>query len=225
MLKRIMEMASKVRGKSATKTTAKKAVTRAHAKAPAKKAAAPAKAASAPAVAKTAPVAKGGKAAAKVVAKPAAVQAPAPVVAAVKPVKLTKAQARAAAKEIMRSNMCREVACELIATSAKYCRLHYLKNWKKIKRKDLILSEKKLDSYIEELVSKYPEKYIEAIRLDLASEKDFDKVIAELEIQEFGSEEYDAEAEAVIEDVIESGGGAPTKRTDYGEDDDFSGGY
>jgi hypothetical protein len=224
MLKRIMEMAGKVRGKAAPKTAAKKAVAPKAAKAPLKKPATPvaAKAAKAPAAAKTTPppsTPKGAKGAGKTVAVQAQI-----VIPAAKPVKLTKAQARAAAREEMRANMCRELSCELISTSGKYCRLHYLKNWKKIKRKELIMREKKLDSYIEELVSKYPEKYIEAIRQDLASERDFSKVISELEIEEFGSEEYDAEAESVIEDVIESG--APTKRGgDYDEDDDFSGGF
>lgn len=80
--------------------------------------------------------------------------------------------------------VCREVACELMATTGGYCRMHYIKNWKKIKRKEIILREKKLNHYIEELVSKYPDKYIEAIRQDLASEKDFAKVIADLEIDE-----------------------------------------
>ncbi|MBI3544837.1 MAG: hypothetical protein HY075_16315, partial [Deltaproteobacteria bacterium] len=80
--------------------------------------------------------------------------------------------------------VCREVACELMATTGGYCRMHYIKNWKKVKRKEMILREKKLNNYIEELVSKYPDKYIEAIRQDLASEKDFAKVIADLEIDE-----------------------------------------
>ena len=80
--------------------------------------------------------------------------------------------------------VCREVACELLSTTGGYCRMHYIKNWKKIKRKEMILKERKLNHYIEELVSKYPDKYIEAIRQDLESEKDFAKVIADLEIEE-----------------------------------------
>lgn len=113
---------------------------------------------------------------------------------------------------------CREVACELIATTGRYCRLHYIKNWKKIKRKELILKEKKLDSYIEELVSKYPEKYIDAIRQDLASEKDFAKVISELEIEDFSADEYDSEnaPEAVVEEIIDT-----AKRTEFDDEDEF----
>ncbi len=41
--------------------------------------------------------------------------------------------------------VCREVACEGLSTSSGYCRMHYIKNWKKIKRKDLILQEGQLN--------------------------------------------------------------------------------
>ncbi|MBS1962428.1 MAG: hypothetical protein JST04_09445 [Bdellovibrionales bacterium] len=81
-------------------------------------------------------------------------------------------------------DMCREIACESHSSTAGYCRLHYIKNWKKIKRKELILREKKLNQYIEELVSKYPDKYIEAIKQDLADETAFSKVIYDLELDE-----------------------------------------
>jgi len=99
-------------------------------------------------------------------------------------------------------SVCREVACEGLATSGGYCRLHYIKNWKKIQRKALILKEKKLNQYIEELVAKYPDKYIEAIRQDLASDKDFAKVIHDLDLDE-AVDEFDGDAEPV-EAVIDS---------------------
>jgi hypothetical protein len=92
--------------------------------------------------------------------------------------------------------VCREVACEGLSTTAGYCRLHYIKNWKKIKRKELILKEKKLNQYIEELVVKYPDKYIEAIRQDLASDRDFAKVITDLDLDE-SIDDFDAEGETV----------------------------
>jgi len=93
------------------------------------------------------------------------------------------------------ADSCREVACEGLATTAGYCRLHYIKNWKKIKRKELILKEGKLNQYIEELVAKYPDKYIDAIRQDLAVEKDFAKVIFDLDLDE-GVDEFDPDAES-----------------------------
>lgn len=92
--------------------------------------------------------------------------------------------------------ICREVACESLQTSGGYCRLHYIKNWKKIQRKAIILREKKLNQYIEELVAKYPDKYIEAIRQDLADDKAFAKVIYDLDLDE-GVDEFEGDSESV----------------------------
>ena len=100
-------------------------------------------------------------------------------------------------------SVCREPGCEALATSQTYCRLHYIKNWKKIKRKEVILKEGKLNQYIEELVSKYPEKYIEAIRQDLANDKDFAKVIHDLDLDE-SNDDFDGEGEsldAIVGDI------------------------
>ena len=102
----------------------------------------------------------------------------------------------------IQDNSCREVACESLATTSGYCRLHYIKNWKKIKRKELILKEGKLNQYIEELVAKYPDKYIEAIRMDLSSDKEFSKVVSDLELDE-GVEDFNEEGES-IENLIDS---------------------
>jgi hypothetical protein len=109
--------------------------------------------------------------------------------------------------------VCRETACEALATTAGYCRLHYIKNWRKIKRKEVILKEKKLNIYIEELVSKYPDKYIEAIRLDLASEKEFAKVIIDLDLDE-SPDEFDPEGEG-SENFVES-----VRSRDFEDSDD-----
>lgn len=107
----------------------------------------------------------------------------------------SRASAKAAhAAEFGSESVCREVACEGLSTSGGYCRLHYIKNWKKIKRKELILKERKLNQYIEELVAKYPDKYIEAIRQDLTSDKDFAKVISDLDLDE-GVDDFDSENE------------------------------
>jgi len=109
--------------------------------------------------------------------------------------------------------VCREVACEGLATAAGYCRLHYIKNWKKIKRKEVILREKKLNQYIEELIAKYPEKYIEAIRQDLASDKDFAKVIYDLDLDE-GVDDFEIEGGDAVDSLID------TIKRDFDDDAD-----
>ncbi len=109
--------------------------------------------------------------------------------------------------------VCREVACEGLATSGGYCRLHYIKNWKKIKRKEVILREKKLNQYIEELVVKYPDKYIEAIRQDLANDKDFAKVIYDLDLDE-AVDDFDVEGGDSVDSLID------TIKRDFEDDGD-----
>lgn len=109
--------------------------------------------------------------------------------------------------------VCREVACEGLATSGGYCRLHYIKNWKKIKRKEVILRERKLNQYIEELVVKYPDKYIEAIRQDLASDKDFAKVIYDLDLDET-VDEFDVDSSESVDSLID------TIKRDFEDDGD-----
>ncbi|MEK6705997.1 MAG: hypothetical protein AABZ06_09425 [Bdellovibrionota bacterium] len=114
-----------------------------------------------------------------------------------------KASKQAALAADIAETVCREVACEGLATTAGYCRLHYIKNWKKIKRKELILKEKKLNQYIEELVSKYPDKYIDAIRQDLTNDKDFAKVIHDLDL-DASMDDFDMEgepADSIIDNI------------------------
>ena len=118
-----------------------------------------------------------------------------------KPPKAVKGAKKASAPKNY-EDMCREIACESSSSTAGYCRLHYIKNWKKIKRKELILREKKLNQYIEELVSKYPDKYIEAIKQDLADETAFSKVIYDLELDE-GVDEVPSDDDS-DEQVIDS---------------------
>ncbi|NDD91757.1 hypothetical protein EBZ37_06705, partial [bacterium] len=100
-------------------------------------------------------------------------------------------------------SVCREVACEGLGTTSGYCRLHYIKNWRKIKRKEVILREGKLNIYIEELVAKYPEKYLEAIRQDLTNDKEFAKVIRDLDLDE-SIDDFDGEGgdgDVVIDNI------------------------
>jgi hypothetical protein len=77
---------------------------------------------------------------------------------------------------------CLEKYCENLQTTMNFCRFHYIKNWKLIKKKQIILAEGKLQQYIEELIQKYPPKYIEIIMNDLSSEKQFYRVLKDLNI-------------------------------------------
>ena len=127
----------------------------------------------------------------------------------------TKGSGKAGGSEGHNERMCRENACENVATTKGYCRLDYIKNWKKIKRKEMILKEGKLNQYIEELVGKYPDKYIDVIRQDLSSEVNFNKVIHDLELDESIDDlDYDG-------DSIDSLIGSIRKEDEGGFDDEF----
>lgn len=95
--------------------------------------------------------------------------------APVKDVVLTDAEGR---------ELCRVKDCDQPWVVEGYCRYHYLLFWKKIQNRKKILSEGKLEQYIEELTSRYPLKFLELIRKDLSSEPDFFSAIQELDIDE-----------------------------------------
>ena len=144
----------------------------------------------------------------------------APVVAAVltkpltKPAKPVKGAAKAAKPAVSSAHMCRELSCENVASTKGYCRLDYIKNWKKIKRKEMILKEGKLNQYIEELVGKYPDKYIDVIRQDLSTEVNFTKVIHDLELDESIDDlDYDGDS---IDALI---GGIKKEIEDFGDEE------
>ncbi len=97
--------------------------------------------------------------------------------------------------------LCRVKDCDQPAVVEGYCRYHYLFYWKKIQNRKKILSEGKLEQYIEELTSRYPLKFLELIRKDLSSEPDFLSAIQELDIDEASTNVDDFEDENFMEEV------------------------
>lgn len=111
---------------------------------------------------------------------------------------------------------CRVKDCDQLSAVDGYCRYHYLALWKKIQVRKKILSEGKLERYIEELTARYPDKFLEMLRKDLRSEKEFLSAIAELEIDESAVDnEFEDEAQTYIDEV--RGMGEPAAR----EEEDF----
>lgn len=89
---------------------------------------------------------------------------------------------------------CRTKDCDRLAEVDNYCRYHYILLWKNIQVRRNILQEGKLGRYIEELTARYPDKFLEILKKDLRSEKDFLAAIQELEIDESAVEaEFDDE--------------------------------
>lgn len=96
---------------------------------------------------------------------------------------------------------CRHKDCDQISVVEGYCRYHYLLLWKKIQNRKKILMDGKLERYVEELTSRYPDKFLEMIKRDLRTEKDFLSAIQELELDDSAEADFEEEAESFIDEV------------------------
>ncbi len=99
---------------------------------------------------------------------------------------------------------CRVSDCDQISNIETYCRFHYLLHWKKIQVRKKILADGKLERYIEELTARYTDKFVELLRKDLRTEKDFLSTIQEMELDggaEGDSDDDDDDPKAFIEEV------------------------
>jgi hypothetical protein len=94
---------------------------------------------------------------------------------------------------------CREKNCENPTSTGGYCRLHYISNWKTIKKNEAILVEGKLQNFIEDIVKKYSVKEVEGIIDDLSDEKSFLKALKEMDI-ESGDDDLDFNEEGIDDD-------------------------
>ena len=113
---------------------------------------------------------------------------------------------------------CRATDCDQIGIVDGYCRFHYLLYWKKIQNRKKILADGKLERYIEELTARYVDKFVELLRKDLRTEKDFLAAIQELELDESSSSSASEAEEDETKTYIEEVGGvsAAEPRDDEG---------
>ena len=81
------------------------------------------------------------------------------------------------------SNECLEKGCDNPDTTSGYCRFHYIKNWSDIKKKQAIMSEGKLQIFIEELLKKFPVKVLDNVIGDLIDDKSFFNILKDLNIE------------------------------------------
>ena len=72
--------------------------------------------------------------------------------------------------------ICKEIDCKDAATTSGYCRFHYLKNWKRIKSTERRRAAKRLNKYVENMVKRHPDKYVDVIKEDLRSSR-FEKKV------------------------------------------------
>lgn len=79
--------------------------------------------------------------------------------------------------------ICKEPNCNNAQTTAGFCRLHYLKHWKQIKSSKQKRAAEQLNKYIERIVAKHPDRYMEVLKREIRSQR-FEKSVSE----EYGSE-------------------------------------
>lgn len=72
--------------------------------------------------------------------------------------------------------ICKEEGCSDAATTAGYCRLHYLKRWKAIKDAERETAARRLNRYIERICRENPDDYMDVIRRDLRR-PDFEDIV------------------------------------------------
>lgn len=111
--------------------------------------------------------------------------------------------------------LCKVRDCDQACNVEEYCRFHYLLLWKKIQIRKDILNNDKLEKYVLDLTSRYPDKFLEVIKKDLKTEKDFISVIQEMELDENALNESDGEDEVQsFADEIRGIGEAPSMDDD-----------
>lgn len=105
---------------------------------------------------------------------------------------------------------CRSTDCDQIGVVDGYCRYHYLFYWRKIQNRKKVLADGELERYIEELTVKYADIFIELLRKDLRTEKDFQAAIQELELDDT-SQSAEEDDKTYLEEIrgmgAEEGGG------------------
>ena len=109
-----------------------------------------------------------------------------------------------------RIRICKESGCKDAATTGGYCRLHYLRNWKRIKQTRQRRRARKLEGYIQSVMRRHPKDYIEAIKRDIRS-PGFERRVEEgfgpeEDTSLFGESAYDEEIDDLIRKLkIEKG--------------------
>lgn len=66
--------------------------------------------------------------------------------------------------------LCKEKGCQNAASTVGFCRIHYLKNWKTLKAKEKQKAVQTLNKYIDHVMKKNPQGYMEEIRDDLKNQ-------------------------------------------------------
>ncbi|MBI2337306.1 MAG: hypothetical protein HYU97_11160 [Deltaproteobacteria bacterium] len=73
--------------------------------------------------------------------------------------------------------ICKEEGCSNQQTTRGYCRLHYLKNWRKIREAKQKKSAKDLNRFIDSVMRKNPDKGIVGLKEELKDEAQLEQTV------------------------------------------------
>jgi len=104
-----------------------------------------------------------------------------------------------------RIKICKAEGCHNAQTTGGYCRYHYLRNWKEIKKEQSEKAAKRLNRYIESVCKKHPKRYLEVIKEEIQTQKFTDQAPYREEMDDiyriFKESSYDEDIERLIKDL------------------------
>ena len=116
------------------------------------------------------------------------------------------------------SDECMERSCDSPSSTKGFCRLHYISNWKNLKKREAILIDGKLQEFIEDLAKKYPLKNIELVLNDLSDEKSFFAALNEMDIESIDDDQDQLVDDGVDDDDQDIAFETKTTKSGYYED-------
>lgn len=99
---------------------------------------------------------------------------------------------------VRKIKICHESNCHNASTTLGYCRIHYLKNWKKIREQQRKKALKNLNKYIDRVMHKHPEGYMDVIREDIRNYDQFNRKAE----SSFSDDEFHDVMEELSEDDV-----------------------
>lgn len=97
---------------------------------------------------------------------------------------------------------CLQSHCRAEPVSEGYCRLHYIGVWKTLQLNKRIKAEKKLNTYVDKLVKKYPKNFMERLKEGLEDEGKFKQTIDEIKEIDFDSDSKEGTENEYLEKLV-----------------------
>jgi len=76
--------------------------------------------------------------------------------------------------------LCKEKGCSNQATTVGFCRLCYLKNWKKIRTDKKKKAAKHLNKYIDSIMKSNPDRAVKTLRNNLRNDETFERSVDDM---------------------------------------------